>query len=151
MTALDFAQRLVGEIAERPDGAHHPFIVWCHESCNLVDTSDEVPWCSSFVNRVCWIFSVKRSRSAKARSWLMVGIATTLAQATPGWCVVVIKRGVGPQPGPEHLDAPGHVTFFAGMDGFDFFLGTGGNQRNNVTTERYPVSQVLGVRRLRPD
>lgn len=151
MTLLEFAQRFVGEVAERPGIADHPFIVWCHESCRLMDTSDEVPWCSSFVNRLCWVYSLSRSHSAKARSWLTIGVAIPIAQATPGWCVVIMKRGAGVQPGPEDLNASGHVTLFAGMDGFDFFLGTGGNQRNNVTTERYPISQVLGVRRLRLD
>ena len=148
MTPLTLAMRFVGELAERPGpAAHHPFIVWSHELCRLRETGDEIPWCSSFANAICWMLRRPRSKSARARSWLGVGQAVAMEDATPGDVVVVLARGAGPQPGPEVLDAPGHVAFYAGVEG-DRVLVVGGNQANNVTLARYPITQVLGLRGL---
>ena len=62
MTLLDLAMRFVGEIQKRPGGADHPFIVWCHESTTMGASPDEVPWCSSFVNRLAWMLRLPRSK-----------------------------------------------------------------------------------------
>lgn len=148
MTPYSLAQRFIGEIREMPGPKHNPWIVWAHTLCKLADTADEVPWCSSFVNAIAWMFRLPRSKSAAARSWLTVGTPITLAAARPGWDVVVLQRGAGPQPGPEVTSgAPGHVGFFAGMEG-DHVLILGGNQRDEVNISRYPADRVLGVRRL---
>lgn len=116
-----------------------------------LDTSwpdkDDVPWCSAFANFCCWLIRVARSKSLAARSWLAVGIAKTLEEAVVGFDVIILKRGVGEQPGSEVLNAPGHVGFFAGLDG-DAVLVLGGNQSDSVSVARFPRSQVLGVRRL---
>lgn len=147
MTLFQLAQRFVGEIAERPGSADNPFIVWCQESCNLTNTADEVPWCSTFLNRLCWLLRAARSKSARARSWLGIGVTTTLAEATADWCIVVLTRGRGPHPNATVLDAPGHVGLFAGLED-ESVLILGGNQSNGVTIQRFPVAAVLGVRRL---
>src|SRR5690606_39921274 len=60
--------------------------------------------------------SIPRTNSARARSWLRVGITVPIESATKGWDIVVLKRGQGPQPGPEIINAPGHVGFYAGRD-----------------------------------
>jgi hypothetical protein len=88
-----------------------------------------------------------RSRSAAARSWLDVGDPVILASAQPGSDVVILSRGAGKQPGPEVVNAPGHVGFYAGRDG-DNVLLLGGNQGNQVSIASFPASRVLGVRRL---
>ncbi len=153
-TPFDFAQRMIGEVVEIPGKAHAPFIQWCFESCNGYgsDTPDEVPWCSAFANRVAWIFRLPRSKSAAARSWLLVGTPVALADARVGYDVVILKRGGGGQPGPEVTSgAPGHVAFFAGVDRVDapsMVSVVGGNQSNGVTVASFPVERVLGVRRL---
>lgn len=149
MTAYDLAQRFVGEIRELPGAAqHHPLIQWWHMLCALgTNQPDETPWCSSFVNGVCWLLRLPRSKSAAARSWLAVGQPVGLHTAVPGYDVVILKRGSGDQPGPERLDAPGHVGFYAGQDpGVVYVLG--GNQSNGVTVQAFPRTRVLGVRRL---
>ena len=140
MTPLELAQRLVGEVAERPGPEDHPAIHWFHETALVGrNVPDEVPWCSSFANWVAWMCRLPRSKSAAARSWLNVGISIRLDQARPGYDVVVFKRGTNPQ--------QGHVAFFAGMDG-DKVHVVGGNQSNNITQASFPVADVLGVRRL---
>ena len=108
--------------------------------------NDEVPWCSGFMNHICWLARLPRSKSLMARSWLTVGKGITLEQAEPG-DVIILKRGTGEQPGPEVLKAPGHVGFYAGRFG-EFIEVLGGNQSDTVKISRYPVKRLLGVRRL---
>ena len=149
MNAYELATRFIGEIREFPGSAHHPFIQWAHMLCNLdPDSPDEVPWCSSFVNAVCWILRLPRSNSAAARSWLKVGTSVDFNDIRLG-DVVVLRRGIGPQLGPEVLAAPGHVGFFAG---YDVILGSilvvGGNQSDGVTIQSFKNDRILGIRRL---
>jgi len=107
---------------------------------------DEVPWCSAFVNYICWLLRLPRSKDLRARSWLSIGRGIQLDDAEVG-DIVVLKRGSGDQPGPEVIDAPGHVGFYAGRAG-DFIEVLGGNQSDTVKVSRYPKSKLLSVRRL---
>jgi uncharacterized protein (TIGR02594 family) len=141
MTLFDLAQRLVGEVAERPGAEHHPFIVWCHGATTLGESSDEVPWCSSFLNRLAWWLRLPRSKSAAARSWLDVGEAIALEEARAGYDIVVFGRG--------NDERSGHVALFAGVDEAGQVRVLGGNQGNAVTMASFPREKVLGVRRLR--
>ena len=110
---------------------------------------DAVPWCSGFVNYICWILRVVRSKSLRARSWLTVGQVINLEDARPGWDVVILNRAGGPDD-PNIIDAPGHVGFYAGQEGSWVWL-LGGNQSDEVKLSRYPTKDVLGVRRLYPE
>ena len=74
MSLFTRAERYLG-ITEIPGEDDHPLIRWWHSLTSLGEASDEVPWCSSFVNGVCWDERKPRSRSAAARSWLDVGVA----------------------------------------------------------------------------
>jgi uncharacterized protein (TIGR02594 family) len=156
ITLYHLAQRFIGQVVELPGEDHSPFIQWCHESCGFgPNTPDEVPWCSSFLNRIAWMLRCPRSKSAMARSWLEVGEPVT-NEPVIGWDVVVLQRGGGDQPGPDVLDAPGHVGLFAGFNSFtdrggnarNQILVLGGNQSNAVSIRPYPLERVLGVRRL---
>lgn len=141
MTLFDLCQRFVGEVQERPGAQHAPFIQWCHESCGLSpDTPDEVPWCSSWLNRMAWLLRLPRSKSARARSWLDVGLPVHLEEAQAGKNdIVILKRGPAPQ---------GHVGVFAGRSlGGDVFI-LGGNQGDAVSVRSFSVNDILGVRRL---
>lgn len=149
MTLHEMASRFLDEIHELPAARHNPFIQWAHTLSGLsADTPDEVPWCSSFVNAIAWMLKLQRSRSAGARSWLKYGTPVELKDATPDNDVVVLKRGLGPQPGAEVTSgASGHVGVFSGLgDGGVWVVG--GNQRNSVTRQWFPLEQVLGIRRL---
>lgn len=148
MTLFDLAQRFVGEVKELPGERDHPFIQWGHLLCGLGSNQpDETPWCSSWLNSICWLLRLPRSKSAAARSWLAVGQSIELEAATPGYDVVILQRGAGKQPGPDVLQAPGHVGLYAGRE-VGHVLILGGNQSNAVSVARFPVGQVLGVRRL---
>ena len=152
MTLHQLAHRFLDQIHELPGNRHNPFIQWAHSLSGLdISTPDEVPWCSSFVNVMAWILELPRSGSAGARSWLKVGTPTDIANAQAAYDVVILKRGQGPQPGPEVTSgATGHVGIFSGVgDGGVWVLG--GNQRNAVTRQWFPLEQILGIRRLKQE
>lgn len=110
--------------------------------------SEQVPWCSAFVNYICWLANLPRSRKLNARSWLDVGRAVDLADAQIG-DIVVLSRGTNP--------ANGHVGFYAGMQLESPTPGAalvpsvrllGGNQGDAVSIGVFPAPRVIGVRRL---
>lgn len=142
------AQRF-SDVREIDGRQHHPLIQWGFLLCGMgPETPDEVPWCSAFAQIPTFILDLPRSKSARARSWLNVGMAITLAEAEPGNDVVILKRGTGHQPGPEVIAAPGHVGFFAGAAPDGRVLLLGGNQSDAVSVAPFRVEDVLGVRRL---
>lgn len=110
---------------------------------------DEVPWCSAFVFFVAHLLDLNRPRTKRlrARSWLRVGQSVDLEDARVGNDVAILKRGTGPQPGPEVIDAIGHCGFFAGVDN-DYVYLLGGNQQNEVNISLYNKDRVLGISRL---
>ena len=145
-SAFEIAQRFVGmrEVAGIKD---NPMIMEMLTRENDWPEHDEVPWCSAFVNWVCWLLRLPRSKSLRARSWLEVGWTVDLADARVGVDVVILWRGDEPQPGREVIDAPGHVGFYAGQD--DTYVQIlGGNQGDAVSIRSYQKKRVLGVRRL---
>ena len=146
-TAYQIAERFVG-MEEVPGHADNAAILAMLRLDAAWPRHDEVPWCSAFINYVCWLLRLPRSKSLAARSWLGVGKAIELVDAMPGHDVVVLARGGGNQPGPEVLDAPGHVGFFSGLGDGGYVQILGGNQHNSVSVAPYPVERVLGVRRL---
>lgn len=145
---LTVAKRFVGHVKEVPGEKDHPFIVWALYLCGLKDEHDETAWCSAFVNAICFICGIKGSMSASARSWLKVGAPVyKVSAAIAGQDIVVFKRGDGPQPGPEVLNAPGHVAFYVSHD--STHVNTlDGNVGNQVTFTSHPIEQILGIRRL---
>jgi uncharacterized protein (TIGR02594 family) len=108
---------------------------------------DDVPWCSAFMNYIAWLLRLPRSKSLQARSWLAVGRPVNVEEAEAGFDVVILKRGEGQQPGPDVLNAPGHVGLFAGREA-DVVLLLAGNQSDAVNVQRFSASQILGIRRL---
>jgi uncharacterized protein (TIGR02594 family) len=143
--AFDIAQRFVG-MKEVGGSVDNPQIMAMLKLDNDWPEADEVPWCSAFANYVCWLLRLPRSKSLRARSWLQVGRGITLDEAEAG-DIIILKRGSGDQPGPEVINAPGHVGFYAGRFG-DYIEVLGGNQSDTVKVSRYGKSRLLGVRRL---
>ena len=138
MTPFELAQRYLG-IAEIPGERDHPLIRWWHSLTTIGETDDEVPWCSSFVNGICWELRRPRSKSARARSWLDVGLSVDQEDAVHG-DIVVLSRGTSP--------TTGHVGFFAGWDGVGTVRILGGNQGNTVSVASYNRTRILGIRRI---
>lgn len=148
LTCFDLAQRFIG-IAEAPGAASNPHVLSMLRLDQTWPVADDVAWCSAFANYVAWLLRLPRSKALNARSWLGVGKPVLLDDALIGNDVVILKRGPVPQPGPEVLNAPGHVGFFAGRDpGSGTFLLLGGNQGDKVSLASFKVADVLGVRRL---
>lgn len=146
ITAFDMAQRFVG-IREIEGTASNPHVLAMLRLDANWPQGDDVAWCSAFMNYVAWLLRLPRSKSLRARSWLLVGRAIELTEAEPGFDVVILKRGGGNQPGPEVIEAQGHVGWYAGTEG-DRVLLLGGNQSDSVSIGRYPAGRILGIRRL---
>jgi len=153
ITLLSHGMRYVG-ISELSGKKNHPLISWWISLCGFdLDAADEIPWCSAFVNGMAWDLRLARSSSLAARSWLEVGRIIGLNEASPGWDIVVLKRGLDPQPGPDIIKAPGHVGIYAGTGlspnvGVSSVSVLGGNQSNRVSVASFPLARILGIRRL---
>lgn len=143
--AFDIAQRFVG-VKEIGGEVDNPMILSMLKLDNDWPQNDEVPWCSAFVNYVCWLLRLPRSKDLRARSWLTVGTLETLETVQRG-DIIVLQRGTGEQPGPEVINAPGHVGFYAGHDDTHVEV-LGGNQSDTVKISRYPIERLLAVRSL---
>ena len=146
ISAYELAQRFVG-IKEVSGKASNRQILAMLTLDDEWPDDDSVPWCSAFTNYIAWLLRLPRSKSLRARSWLNIGEVIPLEAAEPGFDVVIFKRGTGKQPGPDVVDAPGHVGFFAGIDGAKVLV-LGGNQGDTVSVSPYLKKNVLGVRRL---
>lgn len=109
---------------------HNPRIIEYHSATTLHATTDEVPWCSSFVN---WCFKTAGytgTRRADAKSWMNWGEPATAVRGA----VCVLTRTGG-----------GHVGFFVREDDRFVWL-LGGNQSNEVNISPYPKTRILGYR-----
>lgn len=102
-----------------------------HRSIQLKTSSDEVPWCSSFVNWCLQEVGIKGSRNAAARSWLNWG---RMLKTPCFGSIVVLSRGTS--------STQGHVGFYVGeKDEYLFLLG--GNQNDSVQVSRYNQTRFL--------
>lgn len=148
ITLFELAQRFIG-VKEFATG-DNPQVMAFLKLDDAWPGNEEVPWCSAFVNYVCWLLRLPRSKSLAARSWLTVGQSVSLSEARVGFDIVVLKRGAEPQPGAEVVNAPGHVGIYAGVSSRDagYIDVLGGNQADRVCVLPFKVSQVLSVRRL---
>lgn len=146
ITAFDLAQRFVG-IHEVSGATSNPQILAMLRLDQVWPPGDETPWCGAFTNYIAWLLRIPRSKDLRARSWLRVGIPINSKEANVGFDVIILQRGTGDQPGPEVIDAPGHVGFFAGFENTTVFI-LGGNQGDSVSIAPFPVGRILGIRRL---
>lgn len=146
ITAYELAQRFIG-IAEVPGSASNPHVLAMLRLDETWPQGDDVPWCSAFINYICWLLRLPRSKSLRARSWLLIGTPISIDDAWAGFDVVILKRGKDPQPGPDVIEAPGHVGLFAGYEG-DKIMLLAGNQSDQINLQRFAKTDVLGVRRL---
>jgi len=125
-----------GEIGtqERPGRFHSPRILEYQRSVNDAFTTDEIPWCSTFMNWVFQMYGLQGTGSGMARSWLTWGEPVR----TPRRGAVVVFRR------PPNPDS-GHVGLWVG-ELLDYCLVMGGNQMNRVCVLAYPKIEILGQR-----
>lgn len=128
---VSLAENEIGQI-EIPGKKNNPRIVEYHKSTKGKASTDEVPWCSSFINWLFFSLSWKRTNSAWARDWLNWGIK--LSRPVPG-CIVIFARGSG-----------GHVAIYRSGYNSGFIKVLGGNQSNTVKESSYTERTVLGYR-----
>ena len=135
-------------IHELPENKDDPFILGMLKLDQSWPEHDEVPWCSAFVNFICWQLRLPRSKSLMARSWLNVGIPIPTDEAMIGFDIVILKRKVD-DPGPEQTNALGHVGFYTAYNKInDHLYILGGNQNNSITVQSYHRNLLLGIRRI---
>jgi len=148
VTPFSVAYRFLG-LKEVAGHASSPQVLAMLQITDPSVQDDDVPWCSGFLNYICWLLNCQRSGSLAARSWLKVGRPITIEQAEPDCDVVILSRGAGPQPGPDVIAAPGHVGFFAGLDPAHGAVSLlGGNQGDAVSVASFPTPRILGIRRI---
>lgn len=145
ITAFDLAKRFIG-MKEVPGEMSNPQILAMLQIDEKWPKDDAVPWCSAFVNYIAWLLNLPRSKSLGARSWLNIGQPIDIQDVQSGFDVVILKRGKALFPDDE-INAPGHVGLFAGLEG-DNILLLGGNQSDAINITAFPVSKVIGIRRL---
>jgi len=129
---IEIANNELG-VSEVKGSDSNPRILEYHKTTLLHATSDEVPWCGSFMNWVMLQAGFKGTCSAAARSWETWGDALKKPQYG---CIVVLKRGTGSQ---------GHVGFYVGEEG-RFVKILGGNQGDKVSIENFSKDKVISYR-----
>lgn len=119
---------------------HNPEVLKYAKETNIAGvTTDEVPWCSTFVNWVAMKSGLQYSGKANARSWLNIGTRVTVPE--PGDIVVFWRES------PQSWK--GHVGIFLGVstDKKRVYC-IGGNQGNRVSVSAYRLDTVLAFQRL---
>lgn len=131
---LDHAWQEAGE-RETPGPASNPRILQFFRDAGHPNvSSDEVAWCAAFVGACLERAGLRSTRSLLARSYLNWGMP--LKSAKLG-AIAVLSRGSDP--------GQGHVGFVLGAAGDRLFL-LGGNQKDAVTVQSFPVARLLGLR-----
>lgn len=106
----------------------------------IAQAGDEIPWCSAFVNWCIEKAGLQGTDSAAARSWLFWKDGKPLTQPVFG-CIVIFLRLIN---GVDNGKA-GHVGFYMKTEGDQVHV-LGGNQKNRVSVDTYPLDHVLGYR-----
>jgi len=100
----------------------------------------KLPWCAAFANAILNKLGHEGTNSLMARSFLNYGAPTKNPQVGD---IVITKRGKNP--------VAGHVGFFEGyevVDGVTYVKIFGGNTDKMVSTGWFPVTAVLGFRKI---
>jgi uncharacterized protein (TIGR02594 family) len=148
VTALEVAMNLFKDVHEVPGDEDHPLIMAALKMVESWPDHDEVPWCSAlpFMTSVSLGLPTPDRNGLRARSWLTVGTGVSLADARSGFDLVVLSRG-DDAPGPEVLDAPGHVGYYVAVHGTKVLVW-GGNQSDAANLAYFPQSRILSIRRV---
>lgn len=118
--------------AEIPGDEDNPRIIEYHSVTTLKASHDEVPWCGAFA---CWNFEMEgipSPKSAAAIDFKKWGVK--ILKPIFG-CVVILKREDSSNPNARHVG-----FYVAESPGFIDLLG--GNQKNRVCVQSFPISLV---------
>jgi len=125
---VNIAAAEVGVHEKSLPGQHNKRILEYHACTSLRATTDEVPWCSSFVNWVMKQAGHKGSNSALAASWLKWG--NSLSHPRIG-AIVVIKRKGKSSDAATGSGTGNHVAFYISSTPRHIRL-LGGNQSGGL-------------------
>ena len=125
-------------------GEHTQRILEYHKTTTLKATTDETPWCSSFVNWVMIQAGYRGTNSAAAKSWLNWG--KPLDAPREGAITVIRKKG-GTGDAATGSTSGYHVAFYLASTATHVRL-LGGNQRDQVKESNYALAEydVKGYR-----
>lgn len=117
-------------------GRHNQRIVEYHQATSLKATTDETPWCSSFVNWVMKKAGYQGTNNALAKSWLDWGTAIT--QPREGAITVIKKKGASSD-AATGSSTGFHVAFCINVTPAHIRL-LGGNQGDQVKYSNFYLS-----------
>ena len=125
-------------------GKHNQRIIEYHSTTTLKATTDETPWCSSFVNWVMKQSGHTGTNNALAASWLQWGRALPAPQYG---AVTVIKKKGANSDAATGSSTGNHVAFLVRSSPTHLTL-LGGNQGDQVKESMFPLSayEVRGYR-----
>ena len=114
---------------------HNDRILEYHDATSLDASSDETPWCASYLNWVLKQCKIKGTNSARARSFINWGVK--LDEPKIGAIAVFWRK--------SKTSRSGHVGFYLGEDKNKVgnFLLLSGNQANAVTIKSYSRERLL--------
>ncbi len=102
---------------------------------------DETAWCAAFVGAMLKKAGKPHTGKLNARSYLDYGEKIHLDEAEQG-DILIFTRG-------DPSGWQGHVGFYTGQRTTTSVNVLGGNQGNQVNIRSYPISRLLGVRRIK--
>lgn len=126
-------------VKETPGTADSAFIMQMAKETGFPEyVHDSIPWCSLTANWVALKAGYERSKSLTARSWLTTGQPVDAPQIGD---IVVLWR--------DDPHGPfGHVGFYINGYGTPTIWLGAGNQGDMINIESFPITRVLGYRRL---
>jgi uncharacterized protein (TIGR02594 family) len=141
---MDIALAEYGVHENSLPGQHNQRVIEYHGATSLKATTDEVPWCSSFVNWVMRQAGHSGTNSALASSWLDWG--RTLSSPEYG-AITIIKRKVIASDRATGSSTGFHVAFYDSSTATHLRL-LGGNQGDRVKYSDFSLRdyEVRGYR-----
>lgn len=133
---VDIAIAELGVHENAAPGQHNKRIIEYHSATSLRATTDETPWCSSFVNWVMAQAGYRGTNNALARSWLDWG--TALPTSRVG-AVTVIKKKSASSDAATGSSTGFHVAFYVSSTPATVRL-LGGNQGDQVKYSNFLLS-----------
>lgn len=137
---VDVAKRESGQKEAQGPTEHNPKIIAYHATTTYAAKTDEVPWCSSFVNWVLKESGIEGTNSAAAASWLDWG---QRVESKPGAITVIYMKNAN-----QSLSSSGNHVGFLLRETSSHYVILGGNQGDQVKESHYPKSswQLRGYR-----
>jgi uncharacterized protein (TIGR02594 family) len=127
---MNIAMREIGQ-REIRGARHNPRIIAYHATTRLRASSDETPWCASFVNWCLLQAGIIGTNSAAAASWVHWGQGVG---ARAGAIAVIYNAAAA----RSSLTVSGNHVGFLVQATQNHFILLGGNQSNQVKISSYP-------------